>query len=161
MGSSSVNDPQPNLGKVVRLSADHPPGQDAAFRQAHKNARQYLTGHEWVLGIDEEYLGAAINGIIYIFLFKIRPARADVDSWLWVIVGDLPPAYLTCDDCKTAAEALDGYIGAMESWVAAAIEGRSVAGLIPVNVPANRENAEMLKSRLEFLDKKILPLLKN
>jgi hypothetical protein len=41
-------------------------------------------------------------------------------------------------------EALDGYIGAMEEWVEAAWLGKSVADLIPVNVPANPANAEML-----------------
>ncbi|MER8486607.1 hypothetical protein [Mesorhizobium sp. M1322] len=63
------------------------------------------------------------------------------------------------DDLKTPYDALDGCIGAMEEWVAAARQGKSVADLIPVNVPANPANAEMLDRRLKFLDEKVLPEL--
>lgn len=96
------------------------------------------------------------EGIIGIFLFRFVPNREDVDEWVWVIVGDLPPAYLTLDECPNPGTALDGYIGAMEAWVAAAEKECSVADLIPVNVPATPENAIKLRSRLEFLDKEIL-----
>ncbi|MBZ9854320.1 hypothetical protein LB566_10935 [Mesorhizobium sp. CA13] len=74
-------------------------------------------------------------------------------------MGDVPPAYMPGDDVETPYEALDGYIGAMDEWVEAARQGKSVAKLIPVNVPANPANAEMLGGRLKFLDEKILPLL--
>jgi hypothetical protein len=147
----------PDFDSVTLLSPGNPLEQDAEFKEAHEDARQYLSAHRWVLGIEEDYLGAAIPGIVYIFLFKIRPARPDVDTWIWVIVGDLPPAYITIDVGKTPVEALDGYIGAMEKWVEAVLAGQSVAELIPVNVPPTREYAEMLGSRLEFLDEKILP----
>ncbi|MER8610749.1 hypothetical protein [Mesorhizobium sp. M0220] len=83
------------------------------------------------------------DGIIYIFLFEIVPGRPEVDPWVWVIVGDVPPTYLTCEDAKTPYEALDGYIGAMEEWVEAARRGDPVADLIPVDVPASPANAEM------------------
>jgi hypothetical protein len=51
---------------------------------------------------------------------------------------------------------LDGYIGAMSEWVDAASKGMSVAELIPVNVPATIENAELLRKRLDFLDQRVL-----
>ncbi|WP_292509327.1 hypothetical protein [Mesorhizobium sp.] len=47
----------------------------------------------------------------------------------------------------------------MEEWVEAARQGKSVGDLIPVNVPANPANAEMLDRRLKFLDEKVLPEL--
>jgi hypothetical protein len=75
-------------------------------------------------------------------------------------VGDVPPAYIPGDDLKTPYDALDGYIGAMEEWVEAARQGKSVADLISVNVPANPANAEMLDRRLKFLDEKVLPDLR-
>ncbi|MER8962536.1 hypothetical protein [Mesorhizobium sp. M0701] len=107
-----------------------------------------------------EYLGYGADGIIYIFLFEIVPGRPEVDPWIWVIVGDVPPTYLPAADAKTPYEALDGYIGAMEEWVEAARRGDSVADLIPVNVPASPANAEMLDSRLKFLDERVLPELR-
>lgn len=149
----------PDFSSVTPLSPENPPGQDAEFKDMHKRARQYLGGHKWVTAIEEEYLGAAVSGIIYIFLFKIHPGRPDVDEWRWVIVGDVPPAYMTCDRCKNPAEALERYIGAMEEWVEAARAGKPVDQFIPVNVPPTRENAEMLAGRLQFLDEKVLPTL--
>jgi len=86
-------------------------------------------------------------------LIRTRP---DVDEWVWVVVGDLPPTYLTCEDSPNPATALDAYIGAMSEWVEAAGSGKSVADLIPVNVPASPRNADLLGKRLAFLDSRIL-----
>ncbi len=158
--ATSSGEPKPDMASVVPLSDSQPPGQDKDFKDTHRRARQFLQSFKWVAAIDEEYLGAAIENIVCIFLFKITPARAGVDSWIWVVVGDIPPAYLTCDECKTPYEALDGYIGAMEQWVIAARAGKSVERLIPVNVPPTAKNAEMLGSRLKFLGEKVLPMLK-
>lgn len=82
-----------------------------------------------------------------------------MDSWVWVIVGDVPPAYITCEDAKNPYEALDAYMGAMEEWVRAAQTGESVADLIPVNVPATPANAAMLDRRPKLIDEQILPSL--
>jgi hypothetical protein len=89
-------------------------------------------------------------------LFQISPARQDVDEWVWVIVGDLPPAYITCEDSPNPACALDAYIGAMSEWVVAASSRSSVVELIPVNVEPSKENAERLRLRLKFIDDNIL-----
>jgi hypothetical protein len=150
----------PDLSKVSILDEKHglagiPDDIDSALA----SARQFILFYDWCKSIEYQYLGAAFDGIIYIFLFKIKSDRADVDSWIWVIVGDIPSAYLTCDDAATPYEALDSYVGAMEQWVSAAKEGKSVANLIPVNVPASHENGIRLEVRLKFIDEKILPQL--
>ena len=90
----------------------------------HDRARRYLESRSWCGKIEREYVGIIRVGIIGVFLFEIEPTRHDVDAWVWVIVGDLPSAYITVDQCPTAAAALDGYMGAMEEWVAAAESGR-------------------------------------
>ncbi len=89
-------------------------------------------------------------------MFWLAAEAETIDKWLWVIVGDLPPLYLTSEDHPNAACALDSYIGLMEDWVQAAEKGDSVAELVPVNVPATPENAVMLKSRLTMLDESVL-----
>ncbi|MBB6412206.1 hypothetical protein [Mesorhizobium sangaii] len=150
----------PDLSKVSRLplAADDPDADDN-FDAALGEAREYIQFYDWGKNIKTEYFGYGAEGIVYIFLFEISPGRPDVPAWIWVIVGDVPPAYMPGDDVRTPYEALDGYIGAMEEWVEAARKGKSVAKLIPVNVPANPANAEMLGKRLKFLDEKVLPLL--
>lgn len=153
------NNAKPDLSSVTRLPAPNVTTGDDDLDSARLEARQYLEFFTWVSAIKGEYLGYAAEGIVYIFLFEIETSRGDVGPWIWVIVGDVPPTYLPADDASTPFEALDGYIGALEDWVEAARQGKSVAKLIPVNVDANPANAEMLASRLEFLDENILPLL--
>ena len=92
--------------------------------------------------------------ILVVFLFEIVHARRESDDKVWVIVGDLPSAYIMPEDSPNPATALDSYIGAMEQWVAAAKIGGNVEELIPVNVPATRKMAKV-ESRLRFLDKEI------
>jgi len=128
----------------------------AEMNSMHQEAREFLEFYDWCLEIKESYVGILYPEIVAVFLFKIVPSRENVDEWIWVIVGDLPPAYLTIDVCTNPATALDGYIGAMLEWVDAAQKGKSIAELIPVNVPASKENANMLKTRLDFLNEKIL-----
>ncbi|WP_216352868.1 hypothetical protein [Sphingomonas sp. LM7] len=148
----------PDLGTVSSVD-DVDLSLSSELRDALSEARSFLTFFEWG-NITSEFLGAHFDGIFSIFLFGIEPGRDDVDHWVWVFVGDIPPAYITCEDAKSPYEALDGYIGAMEEWVQAARDGASVADMIPVNVPATPEYAAALESRLKFLDEEILPLLK-
>lgn len=147
---------QPNLSKV-RLWADYqaePRDSDALVM--YTEAKDYLEFYDWCAQILDSYVGILHPGVVAVFLFEIRPSRKDVDDWVWVIVGDLPPAYVTTDQCPNPAAALEGYIGAMREWVEAASTAKSVASLIPVNVPATPEYAEKLRFRLDFLDERIL-----
>lgn len=122
----------------------------------HREARQFVEYFRWCAEVLEEYVGMIYPGIVAVFLFRIRPAREGVDDWVWVVVGDLPPAYITCEDAPNPATALDAYIGAMQEWVDAASSGASTDTLIPVNVEATKENADRLRVRLKFLDEHIL-----
>lgn len=149
----------PDISKVVEWSKYLAVQTDdvAEMNSMYQEAKEFLEFYDWCSRIEESYIGMLYPGIVAVFLFRIAPSRQDVDEWVWVVVGDLPPTYLTTDECPNPATALDGYIGAMLEWVDAAQKGESVAQLIPVNVPATKENAKMLKTRLDFLDEKILP----
>lgn len=149
----------PDFSKVAKWSEYFSAQQEDAgeMRSMYLEARGFLEFYDWCSEIRESYVGIIYPGIVAVFLFQIIPARDDVDEWVWVIVGDLPAAYLTVDECPNPAAALDGYVGAMREWVEATQKGNSVAGLIPVDVPATKENGDFLKSRLDFLDERILP----
>ena len=148
----------PDLSRVARWSeyiwAQHDDIEDK--NALYQEAVDFLSFYDWCLEIRESYVGLLYPGIVAVFLFRIVPSRDDVDEWIWVIVGDVPPAYLTVEECPNPATALDGYVGAMQQWVDAAQQGKSVAKLIPVNVPATKENGLLLKKRLDFLDDRIL-----
>lgn len=147
-----------NMSKVVPAALMNGDDEEetAGLKVMLDEATNYLKSFTWCRDIKGAYLGIGIPPIMGVFLFEIVPARKGVDDKVWVIVGDLPPAYITTEESPNPATALDSYIGAMEEWVEAASSGRSVEGLIPVNVPPTEENARRLASRLRFLDEKIL-----
>lgn len=127
-----------------------------SIEKLHAEARTYLEYYDWCETITEEYVGMVYPGIVGVFLFRFVPTRKGIDEWVWVITGDLPPAYITCEESPNPATALDAYIGAMLEWIKAVDEGASTDQLIPVNVAPSKENAARLKIRLDFLDERIL-----
>jgi hypothetical protein len=127
------------------------------LKQMLKEAQAYLSAFDWCEAIRESHFGLGVGGVVAVFLFRIIPSREGVDEWLWVVVGDLPPAYLVTDENPTPVSALEAYAEEMKAWVAAAEEGRSVEDFIPVNVPPTHENVEGLKRRLTFLTTEIIP----
>lgn len=148
----------PDLSKVTKWSEYISAQQEDIdeIELLYNEAKEFIKFYDWCSEIEEAYVGMLYPGIVAVFLFEIIPERKGVDKWIWVIVGDLPPAYITIDQCPNPATALDGYIGAMLEWVEAAQKGNSVAELIPVDVPATKDNGDKLKDRLDFLDRRIL-----
>jgi hypothetical protein len=160
MGQAEVT-MRPSLSKVIEwnayfLRAGSKDDDAKLIAQMHAEARSFLEYFNWCAEILEEYVGFVYPGIVAVFLFRIRPAREGVDEWVWVIVGDLPPAYITCEESPNPATALDAYLGAMQEWVDAASRGVPTNELIPVNIAPSRENAERLRVRLNFLDENVL-----
>jgi hypothetical protein len=131
------------------------------LRGMANDARSFLTQFAWCKAIVEFYFGIGIGGIVAVFLARILAAEEDVDEWLWVVVGDLPPAYLVTDSAPTPKAAVQTYIEQMREWVAAARLGRPVQEIIPVNVPPTPENANTLNSRLDFIERELLPSFKS
>ena len=123
-------------------------------------ATKFLSQFKWCKAIIQSSLGIGVPGVVGVFLFRIEPTSDDVDDLLWVVVGDLPPAYLVTDEAPNPALALDCYVDEMNKWVEAVKAGKPTTGLIPVNASATLEYAKMLQSRLRFLRREILPYFK-
>lgn len=119
-------------------------------------ARSFLEGFGWCSGVRALYGGMAVPGIVAVFFAEITPGEAGVDQTLWVVVGDLPPAYLVVDRAPNSKAALTIYIENMRRWVDAVRAGEPTRGLIPVNAEATTESADMLASRLDFLEREIV-----
>ncbi|UWZ83036.1 hypothetical protein [Occallatibacter riparius] len=128
------------------------------LRSMEATARAFLSDFDWCSEIREFYFGEGIGDVFAIFLARIKPNRPSVDEYVWVIVGDIPSAYLVTDDCPSPKEALEGYIWEVRKWVALAKEGRTSRDVIPVNAPATREWAQMLERRLNALEQRIIPI---
>jgi hypothetical protein len=128
------------------------------LREMEKKARDFITNFEWCHGVRDFYFGEGIGDVVAVFLAHIEPARHSVDEYLWIVVGDVPSAYLVTDDCRRPKEALEGYIWEMRKWVALAKQGQTSKDVIPVNAPATPEWAESLETRLNALEKEIVPI---
>jgi hypothetical protein len=122
-------------------------------------ARQFLLAHSWCHAIRALSLRKWIEGIFALFYAEIEPdPKSGADEAVWVVVGDLPPAYLDVLSVPTAREALEAYIALLEEWVEAVRAGEPIDELMPiyhryslVPVPPTLRFAEMVASRARFL----------
>jgi hypothetical protein len=122
-------------------------------------ARNFILQQKWCFGIGKVYFGAGLGGVASIFLMEIVPLPTNVDRWVWVIVGDIPPAYLVTDGASNPINALEEYIELAREWVSLAYLSRASDEVIPVNRAPTPENAAILERRLNSLSKDILPWL--
>ena len=125
-------------------------------KQLANEAENYLLSHSWCSKIETGYHAFSIAGVIGIFLFDIIPSKPEIDETLWVVTGDLPPAYLVIDDADSWQEALYGYVHEMNRWIAAVREGIGLDDTIPVDAEPTIEHAKMLEGRLKFLQKNLI-----
>ena len=121
-------------------------------------ARSYLSGFNWCPPIRNLYLAFGIGGVVGLFLAELEAKVDDQDGFLWVIVGDIPTAYLVADS-TTPCEALETYCSLMADWAEAVESGSSLEQVFPVTAKPTLENASMLRKRLSFIKNSVLPSL--
>lgn len=120
-------------------------------------AKRYLASFSWCPPIRRLYLGHGIGGVVAVFLVEFTEPIAKRDNFLWVVVGDLPSAYMVTETCQTPIEALLCYCELMENWANAAMKGKAVKDKFPVQAAANQENARELQKRVDLLRLRIIP----
>ncbi len=120
-------------------------------------AENYIRCFPWCKAIRQQYYGDGYGGIVAVFLFYIEPTHAGVDEWLWVVFGDVPPAYLVTDASKTPSQALERYLEEISAWIDLAKQSLSSDQVIPVYVQPTPAHAADLENRMKFLREVILP----
>jgi hypothetical protein len=133
--------------------------EDMLLAGAANEAFAYLSQFNWVKSIAKAELLAGVSNIIAVVKCEIVPAQEGVDTLLWVISGDLPSAYLVLDDAETPVQAVEIYCKIMGDWANAVLKRRNLREYYPVAAPPTKENAKRLLSRIELLQKKIIPEL--
>jgi hypothetical protein len=132
-------------------------------RLLHKmleKASSYLSKFSWCKSIRQAYFAGGVGGILAIFFFHIDSSRPDVDPWIWVIIGDIPPAYLPLSDCESQSEAYELYTRGMKRWaetVKAGDDPSRYHNIPPVNLPPTCEWADKLSQRLHTLSFTVAP----
>ena len=117
----------------------------------------YLSSFEWVESIDRYHVEFLMPEFIVLLLAEIRGTSAEVDKELWVVSGDLPDAYFVKDQAKTAPRALTVYCDLMEAWVECVSSKGDFSQVYPVEAQPSAENAQMLKSRINFIRSEVIP----
>ena len=114
-----------------------------------REARDYLHSFNWCHAVDKLWFA---GGFSHVAVFFAHIDSIQYDKAIWVVVGDLPSAHLVVDDIPDFKEALMSYAYHMRKWVDAVKTGKNTKRLIPVNAPQTSEYAEMLESRLNFIE---------
>lgn len=117
-----------------------------------REAAFYMKSREWCAEIVDTCFGLGVGNVFCVFLFHIRPSRPDIEEYLWVVVGDIPPLYLVTESASTPAMALSCYAEIMMTWAEAAISQNRQEGLPPVAAPFTVENGNSLRRRLNFIE---------
>lgn len=132
------------------------------FKRAADEALAYLRSFKWCKSILETYFCFGVGSVVEVFLFRIDRLTSDgktIDEWLWVVVGDVPSAYLVTDDAVTPGDALQAYCDVMREWVAAVLSKEDLGDVYPVPVDPTEENASHLSTRIDFLVNEVIPLV--
>ena len=139
------------------------PEEDAQLAEMEAAARRYVRSLPWAKPIKEMLLAFGVGGIVALYLVRFEePIRweGEEDLELWVVFGDLPPAYFATDDSPDPAEALETYCSFMEDWADRVVRGEDLTGSYPIAAAPTIEHAEMLKSRINFIRDEVIPLVR-
>jgi hypothetical protein len=129
----------------------------ASLKEMLKEAENYLKSHQWCPEIEKIYFGFGVGDVVAVFLFKFKEKIRGTDEFLWVVVGDLPPAYFVVDRAPNPKEALEAYCEMVEDWVNAVRNKTSLKDVYPVAASPTEEHAQMLSSRIKLLREDIIP----
>jgi hypothetical protein len=119
----------------------------------------YLGLQSWCRSVDAVHIGLVVGGIVLVAYVAITAAVDDpeIPPAVWVVVGDLPPAYIHPDYAADAREVLRAYRAEMGEWVRRVRDDESIDdSVIPVDVDPTSEAADALAARLDLIKRDIL-----
>ena len=121
-------------------------------------AHNYLLSFNWCNQILNGWLVKEWGYIVCIFYFEIEPhENSGADNFVWVIVGDIPPAYIDIQSAKNACEVLGIYVQLMEEWIFKVKCGESVSDCFPINIEPTIQHADMLYNRVKIIKEDLIP----
>ncbi len=132
------------------------------FDAIEKEARNFLTTYTWCPPVEGVYVGCYCPPVVAVFAYKVEKSppigidSTDILEWIWVVAGDLPPAYLINEEITDALVALAGYTAVASDWVKAVEGGDTVDDFVYFDLPADKEHAAMLRPRIDLLKQHFL-----
>lgn len=123
------------------------------------DAKAFIASHPWCPPRYSFFLAFGIGDVIAIFQVRFSQKAGGTDDRLWVVVGDLPSAYLVVEANDNARKVLSRYCDMMEGWVRAVETSSGLDTVFPVPVDPTQEHADMLSSRIRFLRSRVMPIV--
>lgn len=87
-----------DFSKLTTLDAYRATDEEGAelVNQMRHRAEVFIKTFRWCGEITSCHVGnAAVGGVVGVFLLQIAPTSADMEDWLWVVVGDLTPRWVS------------------------------------------------------------------
>ncbi|MDL2213830.1 hypothetical protein LJC29_07685 [Bacteroides sp. OttesenSCG-928-N06] len=123
-------------------------------------AQKYLSSFPWCNKILRGWLAKSWGYMLCVFYFEIEPKPLyGADNFLWIIVGDIPPAYIDIESAHNELEALEAYVYLMEEWINTFRQGKSIENCFPINIEPSEKYANMLSKRMEIVKTNFIPEL--
>ena len=135
---------------IEAIAADTPEEADR-LRGLAVEVLDYIQGFGWCPPLRQVLLAYGIGDVIGLFLVRFTEPAGGVDDALWVVSGDVPPAYFVTDDAPTPAEALSTYCDLMDAWVDNVLDNGDLDEAFPIDLTPTPENAEALRAQLAFI----------
>lgn len=114
-------------------------------------ARQYILGFRWTPRKFQCEFVWGIGGIFALFLLRFDELIGGTDDRLWVVVGDLPSAYMVVEPDDSAHEAAERYCELMADWCDAVTSKSDLTEVYPVRSAPTAANVDLLRRRLDFI----------
>jgi hypothetical protein len=106
--------------------------KDAAVRRVGEGAQALLLRFSWCKRILRAEVGFALPGRFGVFHFDIEAARPSVPESLWVVFGDLAPAYFSGPTLLDWRAVLAVYVERMQRWATDILQGGDGEDIIPI-----------------------------
>jgi hypothetical protein len=133
---------------------------EQALVRDEAEALAYAASFDWSPPLDEISHVDGVPGIVSVFQVKfLEPIRGSHDDRLWIVVGDLPSAYLVVEAGDGAQEVLYEYCNLMEDWVVAVRAATDLNQVFPVRAEPTLEMADLLNRRIALLRQTVIPWL--
>jgi len=132
---------------------------DKEIKSLSDEAYSYLKRQTWCKKVEDGWLAEGWGYILSVFLFRIEPSSEAVDDYVWIVVGDIPPAYIDIESAQTVDDVLKSYVLIMRDWTHAVLNNLPLNESFPVSVEPSEKFANMLNSRLDLIESEILPPL--
>lgn len=117
------------------------------------SADEFVTDFPWCAEVVERHVGG-VAGPVSVLLYRIVPT-GDADEWLWVAVGDAPPAVIVADGAPTPAHAVAAYCRQMSRWVEGVRAGAPLDETWPVLTPDGRTLLEPTPETADLVDERL------